>query len=126
MRSARPELLAFVMAGGEGTRLHPLTADRCKPAVPFNDKHRIVDFVLSNLTLGGKPGLRIANSEWPIYARRDTAEPAQIDSGVIRDSVIANGCYVSGARMRRRDAERFHVSETGIVVVPRGYFPSHR
>ncbi len=44
-----PKVLAFVMAGGEGTRLHPLTAERCKPAVPFNGKHRIVDFVLSNL-----------------------------------------------------------------------------
>jgi glucose-1-phosphate adenylyltransferase len=44
-----PTTLAFVMAGGEGTRLHPLTADRCKPAVPFNGKHRVVDFVLSNL-----------------------------------------------------------------------------
>jgi glucose-1-phosphate adenylyltransferase len=42
-------VLAFVMAGGEGTRLYSLTADRCKPAVPFNGKHRIVDFVLSNL-----------------------------------------------------------------------------
>ena len=42
-------VLAFVMAGGEGTRLFPLTADRCKPAVPFNGKHRVVDFVLSNL-----------------------------------------------------------------------------
>jgi glucose-1-phosphate adenylyltransferase len=45
----RPHVLAFVMAGGEGTRLHPLTAERCKPAVPFNGKHRVVDFVLSNL-----------------------------------------------------------------------------
>lgn len=43
------KVLAFVMAGGEGTRLHSLTADRCKPSVPFNGKHRIVDFVLSNL-----------------------------------------------------------------------------
>ena len=42
-------VLAFVMAGGEGSRLHPLTAERCKPAVPFNGKHRIVDFVLSNM-----------------------------------------------------------------------------
>lgn len=42
-------VLAIVMAGGEGSRLHPLTAERCKPAVPFNGKHRIVDFVLSNL-----------------------------------------------------------------------------
>lgn len=43
------KVLAFVMAGGEGSRLHPLTSDRCKPAVPFNGKHRVVDFVLSNL-----------------------------------------------------------------------------
>ena len=49
MRKRTPVVLAFVMAGGEGTRLHPLTADRCKPSVPFNGKHRIVDFVLSNL-----------------------------------------------------------------------------
>jgi glucose-1-phosphate adenylyltransferase len=46
---ATRNVLAFVMAGGEGARLHPLTANRCKPAVPFNGKHRIVDFVLSNL-----------------------------------------------------------------------------
>ena len=46
---AHKNVLAFVMAGGEGSRLHPLTAERCKPAVPFNGKHRIVDFVLSNL-----------------------------------------------------------------------------
>lgn len=47
--SSYRNVLAFVMAGGEGTRLHPLTAERCKPSVPFNGKHRIVDFVLSNL-----------------------------------------------------------------------------
>ncbi|WP_439519275.1 glucose-1-phosphate adenylyltransferase [Hydrogenophaga sp.] len=47
--SRRKNVLAFVLAGGEGSRLHPLTAERCKPAVPFNGKHRIVDFVLSNM-----------------------------------------------------------------------------
>ncbi|MDQ3186519.1 MAG: glucose-1-phosphate adenylyltransferase [Pseudomonadota bacterium] len=41
--------MAFVMAGGEGSRLQPLTADRCKPAVPFGSRYRIVDFVLTNL-----------------------------------------------------------------------------
>jgi glucose-1-phosphate adenylyltransferase len=39
----------MVLAGGEGTRLHPLTAVRSKPAVPFGGRYRIVDFVLSNL-----------------------------------------------------------------------------
>jgi glucose-1-phosphate adenylyltransferase len=41
--------MAFVMAAGEGARLRPLTCDRCKPAVPFGSRYRIVDFVLSNL-----------------------------------------------------------------------------
>ena len=42
-------VLAFVLAGGRGTRLAPLTAERAKPAVPFGGRYRIVDFVLSNL-----------------------------------------------------------------------------
>jgi glucose-1-phosphate adenylyltransferase len=44
-----PKILAMVMAGGEGSRLSPLTAQRSKPAVPFAGRYRIVDFVLSNL-----------------------------------------------------------------------------
>jgi glucose-1-phosphate adenylyltransferase len=41
------------MAGGQGRRLHPLTAHRAKPAVPFGGKYRIIDFVLSNLVNSG-------------------------------------------------------------------------
>ena len=40
--------LAFVMAGGRGERLMPLTADRSKPAVPFGGIYRLIDFTLSN------------------------------------------------------------------------------
>jgi glucose-1-phosphate adenylyltransferase len=46
---AYQRILALVLAGGEGTRLMPLTAERSKPAVPFAGRYRIVDFVLSNL-----------------------------------------------------------------------------
>jgi glucose-1-phosphate adenylyltransferase len=42
-------VLAIVLAGGEGKRLMPLTADRAKPAVPFGGVYRLVDFALSNL-----------------------------------------------------------------------------
>ncbi|WP_029011229.1 glucose-1-phosphate adenylyltransferase [Azospirillum halopraeferens] len=47
------KILALVLAGGKGTRLHPLTVERAKPAVPFGGKYRIIDFVLSNLVNSG-------------------------------------------------------------------------
>lgn len=46
---AHPKVLAFILAGGKGERLFPLTAFRSKPSVPFGGRYRIVDFALSNL-----------------------------------------------------------------------------
>src|SRR6476659_3541290 len=46
-------LLAMILAGGQGTRLEPLTRERAKPAVPFGGRYRIVDFCLSNFVNSG-------------------------------------------------------------------------
>ncbi|QCB28183.1 glucose-1-phosphate adenylyltransferase [Corynebacterium endometrii] len=50
---SQPNVLAIVLAGGEGKRLFPLTEDRAKPAVPFGGNYRLIDFVLSNLVNAG-------------------------------------------------------------------------
>jgi glucose-1-phosphate adenylyltransferase len=50
---SRKNVLAVVLAGGEGKRLMPLTADRAKPAVPFGGIYRLIDFALSNVVNSG-------------------------------------------------------------------------
>ena len=45
--------LTLILAGGQGERLHPLTKDRSKPAVPFGSSYRIIDFTLSNCINSG-------------------------------------------------------------------------
>ncbi|MDR2539004.1 MAG: glucose-1-phosphate adenylyltransferase [Bifidobacteriaceae bacterium] len=47
------KVLCFVLAGGEGKRLQPLTSERAKPAVHFGGTHRLIDFALSNLVNSG-------------------------------------------------------------------------
>jgi glucose-1-phosphate adenylyltransferase len=47
-KMSHPRILAFILAGGKGERLFPLTVERSKPSVPFGGRYRIVDFVLSN------------------------------------------------------------------------------
>ncbi len=53
------KILAIVLAGGNGTRLHPLTAEHAKPALPFAHGYRIVDFVLSNLVNSGISSIHV-------------------------------------------------------------------
>ena len=47
------DTVTVILAGGQGERLHPLTAVRSKPAVPFGGKYRIIDFALSNCLNSG-------------------------------------------------------------------------
>jgi glucose-1-phosphate adenylyltransferase len=51
--STTDSTIAVILAGGTGARLHPLTAERAKPAVPFGGKYRIIDFSLANCLHSG-------------------------------------------------------------------------
>jgi len=93
---ATPFVFGLVLAGGEGKRLAPLTADRAKPAVPFGGNYRLIDFALSNLVNAGY--LRIVvltqykshsldrhiSTTWrlsPLLRNYVTAVPAQMRRG---------------------------------------------
>jgi glucose-1-phosphate adenylyltransferase len=47
------DVLVMILAGGEGSRLRPLTNERAKPAVPFGGRYRLIDLVLSNFVNSG-------------------------------------------------------------------------
>jgi len=54
-----PKTVGMVLAGGKGSRLHPLTLRRTKPAVPFGAKYRIIDFALNNMINSGIFGMYV-------------------------------------------------------------------
>lgn len=59
MAKAKVKTVGMVLAGGKGTRLHPLTWKRTKPAVPFGAKYRIIDFALNNMINSGIYGMYV-------------------------------------------------------------------
>lgn len=59
MKRRSVKTIGMVLAGGKGTRLHPLTWKRTKPAVPFGSKYRIIDFALNNMINSGIYGLYV-------------------------------------------------------------------
>jgi glucose-1-phosphate adenylyltransferase len=105
---ATPFVFGLVLAGGEGKRLAPLTADRAKPAVPFGGNYRLIDFALSNLVNAGY--LRIVvltqykshsldrhiSTTWrlsPLLGNYVTAVPAQMRRGPHWFSGSADAIY---------------------------------
>lgn len=62
---APPRTLALVLAGGAGSRLELLTADRAKPAVPFGGSYRLIDFPLSNCRHSGVRDVWVAQQQHP-------------------------------------------------------------
>ncbi|HUJ85721.1 MAG TPA: sugar phosphate nucleotidyltransferase [Burkholderiales bacterium] len=67
------QILAFVLAGGEGTRLQPLTRERAKPALGFAGGYRLIDFVLSNLVNSGVEAIHVLAQYKPDTIARHVA-----------------------------------------------------
>jgi len=65
MQMLKKEILAMVLAGGQGTRLKVLTMNNAKPAVPFGGKYRIIDFTLSNCSNSGIDAIGVLTQYQP-------------------------------------------------------------
>ncbi len=113
--------ISIILAGGAGSRLHPLTADRAKPAVPFGGRYRIIDFTLSNCIHSGlrrilvltqykshslqkhlRDGWSIYNSELGEYI---TPVPPQMRTGESWYSGTADAIYQNLYLLERSGAD---------------------
>src|SRR6185503_10673523 len=113
--------IGIILAGGIGSRLHPLTADRAKPAVPFGGRYRIIDFTLSNCLHSGlrrilvltqykshslqkhlRDGWSIFNAELGEYI---TPVPPQMRTGESWYSGTADAIYQNLFLLERSGAE---------------------
>src|SRR5512139_3320500 len=114
--------LSIILAGGAGSRLHPLTVDRAKPAVPFGGKYRIIDFTLTNCLHSGlrrvlvltqykshslqkhlRDGWSIFNSECGEYI---TVVPPQMRNGASWYSGTANAIFQNLFLLERSGANK--------------------
>ncbi len=114
--------ITVVLAGGVGTRLHPLTAERAKPAVPFGGKYRIIDFTLSNCLHSGMRRVLVLTQykshslqkhlrdAWSVFNPRIgeyiTIVPPQMRTGESWYAGTADAVYQNLYLLRRSAAER--------------------
>lgn len=70
MSMVRKEMIAMLLAGGEGKRLGVLTKDLAKPAVYFGGKYRIIDFTLSNCVHSGIDTVGVLTQYQPLELNR--------------------------------------------------------
>ena len=115
------QTLTFLLAGGVGSRLHPLTSSRSKPSVPFGGKYRIIDFTLANCLHSGlrrilvltqykshslnkhlRDGWSIFNPELGEYI---TPVPAQMNSGEHWYQGTADAIFQNLNLLERSNAE---------------------
>jgi glucose-1-phosphate adenylyltransferase len=113
--------LAIILAGGAGRRLHPLTAHRAKPAVPFGGKYRIIDFTLSSCLHSGLRRILVLTQykshslqlhlrdAWSIFTPQlreyITPVPAQMRTGGSWYAGTADAIYQNLFLLERSEAE---------------------
>src|SRR6266850_5570702 len=110
------KIVATVLAGGEGTRLYPLTAEHAKPALPFANGYRIVDFVLSNLVNSGIDTIYVLAQYKPESLIRHIAAawaPVVEDTGGLIKVLLPHSNTLGGQFKGTADAVYQHLDVLG-------------
>jgi glucose-1-phosphate adenylyltransferase len=99
--------LVIIMAGGKGSRLYPLCRDRCKPAVPFGGRYRVIDFVLSNFTNAGFYKIKVLTQFMSDSLNRHIQKTWRLTSQLDH--------YVDILPPQMRDENRFYIGTADAV-----------
>lgn len=121
-------VLSVIMGGGRGTRLYPLTKERCKPAVPLAGKYRLVDIPISNCLNSGYNRIFVLSQFLTASLHRHIQNSYQFDAfgGGFIDILSAeqteksNAWYEGTADAVRRNLVHFHRHDHDYVLILSG------
>ena len=105
---ASKKIFGIVLAGGEGKRLMPLTADRAKPAVPFGGNYRLIDFALSNLINSGLRQIVVLTQYKSHSLDRHVSQTWSIE-GLL-------GAYVASVPAQQRLGKRWYAGSADAIL----------
>lgn len=116
------------MGGGRGTRLHPLTKERCKPAVPLAGKYRLIDIPISNCLNSGYNNIYILTQYNTASLHRHIQDSYKFDpfSGGFVDILAAEQTmagemwYQGTADAVRQNLLHFHASDDDLFLILSG------
>lgn len=119
VRNAETAIVGVVLAGGQGTRLAPLTRDKAKPAVPFGERHRLIDFALSNLVNSGVPSIYVLLEHHSRSVRDHlrSAWHAQPCQGMIRAVQSLDRPFLGTADAVRQSLDRLQIHSADLVLI---------
>ncbi len=102
------DTLGLILAGGEGSRLHPLTRNRAKPAVPFGGIYRIIDFTLSNAVNSGVTRIMLVTQYKSLSLQRHIRQAWGFSRGEL-------GEYIEVVPPQMRTGERWYMGTADAV-----------
>lgn len=123
-----PNVISVIMGGGRGTRLHPLTKDRCKPAVPLAGKYRLVDIPISNCLNAGYNRIFVLSQFNTASLHKHIQQTYKFDQfgqGFVdilaaEQTMDKEGWYQGTADAVRQNLHHFGLNDDSLVIILSG------